>query len=357
LRIVVEVSPLSHFRTGIPNYIRGALSGLAQTEHEIVAFAPASRRGASEIRSALTGLAVELVVRELPVAHGWRIAWSRLPRPRLERLVGRFDVLHVSDWAQPPQGSGVRAATVYDLVTFRHPEWSTRLTRWMHRTSYRHAARRCDVVFAISEHTAGDAVELLGIERERIRIARPGVDERFRPEGERSKLGRPYVLTVATLEPRKNLSRLLEAHALLDSGLALALAGGEGWGEHPLLEGDRVLRLGYVDHDRLAPLYRGAEVFVFPSLFEGFGIPVLEAMASGVPCVVSSHRSLDEAAGDAAIRVDPERPEAIAAGIERALSERDELVRRGIEHARRFSWRATAEALLGGYADAARLRP
>jgi alpha-1,3-rhamnosyl/mannosyltransferase len=269
--------------------------------------------------------------------------------------VGRFDVLHVSDWLQPPQRSGVRAATVYDLVTFRHPEWTTRLTRWMHRTSYAHARRRCDVVFAISEHTARDAVELLGIERDRIRLAHPGVDEHFRPDGERSQLGSPYVLTVATLEPRKNLSRLLEAHALLDSGLALALAGGEGWGEHPLLEGNRVLRLGYVGHDRLAPLYRGAEVFVFPSLFEGFGIPVLEAMASGVPCVVSSHPSLDEAAGDAAVRVDPERPEAIAAGIERALAEREELVRRGLEHARRFSWRATAEALLRGYADAARL--
>ena len=109
---------------------------------------------------------------------------------------------------------------------------------------------------------------------------------------------------------------------------------------------------GYVDAEDLPPLYRGAEAFVFPSLFEGFGIPVVEAMASGTPTVVSTHNSLDEASGDAAIRVEPSSPEAIASGIETALTEGRALVPRGLEHARKFTWRACGEAMLRGYESA-----
>jgi glycosyltransferase involved in cell wall biosynthesis len=222
----------------------------------------------------------------------------------------------------------------------------------MHGRKYAHAARTCDVMFANSEFTAGEVVELLRFPRERIRVARPGVEPRFRPEGPRAELGRPYVLTVATLEPRKNLDTLVAAHRLLGGDLALAVAGGSGWGAQPQLDAQGVLALGFVDDDELARLYRGAAAFAYPSRFEGFGMPVVEAMASGVPCVVSSHRSLDEASGDAALRADPESPEAFAAALERALAERDELVRRGLEHARRFSWDAAGRVLLGGYEQA-----
>jgi glycosyltransferase involved in cell wall biosynthesis len=109
---------------------------------------------------------------------------------------------------------------------------------------------------------------------------------------------------------------------------------------------------GYVADDELPALYRGAAVFAYPSRFEGFGIPVIEAMACGVPCVVSSHPSLDEACGDAAVRADPASPEAFAEGITRALAEREELVERGLSHARRFDWLETGRIHLQGYADA-----
>jgi glycosyltransferase involved in cell wall biosynthesis len=173
----------------------------------------------------------------------------------------------------------------------------------MHTATAR-AAASCDIVFTNAEYTANDIVERLGIPRERIRVAYPGVDARYRPDGERHEAGRPYVFTTATEDWRKNRGVVEAALRLLGDELTLLSLGQGGQ--------------GYVADEELPALYRGAEVFAYPSRFEGFGIPIIEAMACGVPCVVSSHPSLDEACGDAAVRADPESPEAFAEAIRSA---------------------------------------
>jgi alpha-1,3-rhamnosyl/mannosyltransferase len=352
VRIAFDVSPLSHPLLGIGNYIRGSLGGLAEASagrHELVAFAPTSLRGPERIRAALSGIDVELRTWRLPLSQAVRTAWSRARRPAAERLLGSFDVLHFSDWMYPPQREGVRATTIMDLVPLHFREWVTPTTYSMHSRKYENAAATCDVVFAITEYTARDVVRTLGIPEERIHVAYPAAKDDFRPDGHAADLGAPYVLTVATLEPRKNLQALVDAHRLLGGDLLLAVAGGEGWGDQPELAGPRVRRLGFVSDAELASLYRGAAVAVYPSRFEGFGIPVLEAMASGCPVVVSSHPSLDEASGSAAVRADPDDPAAVAAAIEQALAERERLVAAGLEHARRFTWRAVGETFLRAY--------
>ena len=177
-------------------------------------------------------------------------------------------------------------------------------------------------------------------------VAHPGVGGQFAPEGSGASFGAAYVLGVGTLEPRKNLHALVEAWRLLGTGHRLVLAGGAGWGEQPGLDDEGIVLPGYVAAGELPALYRGADVFVYPSLFEGFGIPVLEAMASGTPTVVSNHPSLDEACGPAAIRVDPADPASIAYGIAEALERREELSRAGCEHAARFTWSRTGETML-----------
>ena len=351
MRIVIDVTPLSHPRTGIGNYMLGMLGGLAEAaegRHELVLFAPTGPRNVARLRAALDGIpAKRRLVVVPPPSNVWRKLWSRGQRFPVERLVGALDVFHFSDWMYPPQRSGLRTTTVHDLLPLHHPEWVGPRTRALHVPKYHHAAETCDVIFANSKFTAEDVATSLGFPRGRLVVAYPGLHRRFTPDGPAADLGRPYVFTAATAEPRKNLDTLLEAFARLRADrpeLQLAIAG-----PGPALEGEGVRALGYVPDDDLPPLYRGAEAFVYPSLFEGFGIPIVEAMASGAPAVISSHPSMDEASGEAAVRVDPWSPEAMAAGIERALAEREALVPRGVEHAAQFTWRACGEAMLRGY--------
>jgi glycosyltransferase involved in cell wall biosynthesis len=351
VRIAFDVSPLSHERTGVNNYIRGSLAGVAAVGgHDVVAFAPTSPQGARTIPEALDGIPVELRTKTLPFAHAWRTAWSKLGRPPLERFLGPFDVLHFQQWMTPPQRSGLRSTMLHDLVPIRFPEWTTRRTRAMHAAQYE-AAKGCDVVFVNSAFTGRDAVERLGIAEARIHVAHPGVDPVFAAEGEAADLGRPYVLTVATLEPRKNLETLVDAYRLLgETELALAVVGGAGWGPQPKLDVPGVIKLGRVDDAELARLYRGAAVVAYPSRFEGFGMPIVEAMACGAPVVASSHPSLDEASGDVALRADPDSPQAFAGAIREALEA--DLRARGLEHARQFTWRHVGEVFVEAWESA-----
>lgn len=334
--------------------VRGLTAGLG--DHDaLVALAPASSRGQASVTASLRDLPVEVVSPWLPYPHGWRTAWSRIGWPSVERVVGQFDVLHFSDWMYPPQRAGVRATTVYDLVSLRFPELTTGRTRRMVQAKLGNAVRTCHVLFAISEYGAADLVGRLGLPPERVRVAYPGIDARFRPDGEREERRRPYVLAVGTREPRKNLDLLLEAMTLLRRSkpeLELVVAGPEGWGSVPALTGDGVVMLGYVGGERLERLYRGASVLAFPSRFEGFGLPVVEAMASGCPVVASAHESLNEACGDAALRAEADDPEGFAAALAQALELPDEPRRKGLVHARRFSWERCGRAVLDGYRSA-----
>ena len=258
MRIVVDVSPLSAPRTGIGNYILGMLGGTAEAageEDSVVAFALAGPRGAGRIREVLSGLPVEQrIVVVPPTSQTWRTAWSRLGWPRVERFAGELDVFHFSDWMYPRQRAGLRSTMIHDLAPVRFPDSVAPLTRRMHGRKYRNAARTCDLVFVNSEYTANDAVELLAIPRERIHVAYPGVSQAFTPEGERADFGRPYVLAVATLEPRKNVARLVEAFELVRADhpeLDLVVAGAEvTWAPSPLA-GTSVRGLGFVPDTEL----------------------------------------------------------------------------------------------------------
>jgi glycosyltransferase involved in cell wall biosynthesis len=334
----------------------GGLAAAAEVRrHEVVAFAPTGPRGRRQVTAALAGIPVKQRVWAVPGGYYWRMLWSRAGHPAVESVTGALDVFHFSDWMYPAQRGGVRATTVHDLVPIHFPELVHPRTYRMHTMKLRNAVRTCDVIFANSLFTANDLHERLGVAPERTRVAYPGIDPTFSADGPSAELGAPYVLSVATLEPRKNLAALVRAFQLVRSSrpeLELCIAGAEPSGgptETAALNRDGVRRLGFVSDDELARLYRGAEAFAYPSLYEGFGIPIVEAMAARTPVVASDHPSLDEASGDVALRADPSDPEAFAATIEAALAVDEGRLEAGARHASRFSWGACGEAVLRGY--------
>ena len=248
---------------------------------------------------------------------------------------------------------------VMDLVAWRPDSRPQRRAALIEKATLPVAVRRARAFQCISEATAADLVELFPRVAGRTHVVPLAADERFNPDGRRATIDdRRYVLGVGTLEPRKNLTRLVEAFARLPEELRedrlLVLVGALGWDTADTVEALRrhsalVRTPGHVDDEELRALYRGAELFAYPSLYEGFGLPVLEAMASGTPVLTSRSSSLPEVAGDAAVYVDPRSTDSIAQGLREALGDPGRLAAlaaSGLERASRFSWDRTAAETL-----------
>ncbi|PDW02929.1 glycosyltransferase family 4 protein [Candidatus Viridilinea mediisalina] len=322
----------------------------------------------AELR-ALCAAHANVRARPLPISpRQLTILWQRLRLPLYaEWLAGAFDLLHAPDFVLPPTRART-ILTVHDLTFMVHPECADAgLRRYLARAVPR-SLHRADLVLVDSQATAADLARLLGVQGPKVRLLYPGVDARFRPlpasatEPLRASLGLPanFLLFVGTLEPRKNLVRLLEgfAQAKLPPDLALVIAGRRGWMEQAIFATvarlqlqDRVKFLDFVADAQLPALYNLAQAFVYPSLYEGFGLPVLEALACGTPVLTANSASLPEVAGAAAIFVDPHDPLAIAGGIEQTLREAERLRTIGPEQARRFCWTQAAERLLACYTE------
>jgi glycosyltransferase involved in cell wall biosynthesis len=301
-----------------------------------------------------------------------RVAWEHAVLPIVARR-DRLDLFHGTMNVLPRRLPCPGIVTIHDLAFLRWPEQvPARRHRYL-SAGVRDAARRAARIVAVSESTRADVVELMGVDPDRVAVTHLGVDPRFRPPGdgeraafrERKRIVRPYVLAVGNLEPRKNLPALLRAFALLapDVPHDLVLVGAEGWltGEiHATLAalrlGDRVRMTGFVGDDELIAWYGAADLFVYPSLYEGFGLPVVEAMACGVPVVTSNVSSLPEVAGDAAVTVGPRDDDAIADGMRRVLTDAalaNDLRRRGWRRAAEFTWGRTAAQTVAVYREVA----
>lgn len=342
--VVVDADVLGRRRTGDEAYVAGLLGELAHG-HDGIRLAAVTRR------PELVPDGIEPV--ELPA--GSQVARMSLSLPRLLRRL-RPALAHFQ-YVIPPAYRGPAVVTVHDLSFELEPKLMTLGDRFLFQQLVPRSVRRARRVFTVSERTKADLVACYGIEPDRVIVTPSGVDPLFHANGARPAEP-PYALFVGALQPRKDPALLVEALALLDGDLRLALVGPDKHGVEEVhaavsrhgLEG-RVDFLGYVERDRLAELYRGAACFVLPSRWEGLGLTVLEAMASGTPVVATTAGALPEVTAGAAVLVEPGDAEALAAGIRQALAERERLVALGLERAQDFTWPRMAARTLEAYRE------
>ncbi len=299
--------------------------------------------------------------------------WTRLEWPPIEWFTGPVDIAHGGFHLLPASRQAKRTVTVFDLTNIRHPETHVPSQRRVHLRMLEHAVPRADALVAISRSSAADLVELLGAAPEKVHVVYGGVcceefckewdQEAFGALKRRLGIGREYFIHLGTLEPRKNIPRLLEAYARLRQRFKdypeLVLAGKTGWMYEPIFKAieslglkNDVVQTGYISREDAVLLLRGAYGCVYPSLYEGFGLPVLEAMAARTPVLTSSVSSMPEVIGETGITVNPESVDEIEAGMAELLEKRDAALERteaAFERAKRFTWEDSAASLAAAF--------
>ncbi len=368
MRIGIDVSPLTLQLTGVGAYLKSLLRHMLPQQDKDRLLGLSSGMRAMDHES-LEGISAHRHIK-IPTRLLYQ-AWSAFGLPRADRLLGGVDVYHATNYFLPPVARARRVLTIYDLAFLKHPEWCSPKIVGPFARNVPRFAREADAILTCSQATKLDIVECCGVDPEKITVAYGAADASLNPmpresaaEALRLRYGieGPFLLFVSTLEPRKNVLNLLRAFERLLSEIphTLLLVGGQGWQSEaletllaPLETEGRVRRMGYVpSRDELPAFYGAADLFVFPSLYEGFGLPVIEALACGCPVLTANNSSLPEVGGEAARYVQAESPKSIAEGIQQVLSNavlQDEMRHKGLEQARRFSWDASARVTLDLY--------
>jgi glycosyltransferase involved in cell wall biosynthesis len=309
--------------------------------------------------------------KHFPAPPGGNFRTKIIQEPLNVLFPRKLDVFHGVDARLPAYRGVKKVVTLHDVFSLISSDFSDEAFISKKRSRYRELARSADRVIAVSRSTRDDVIEHLGIPAERIAVIPHGVDPRYRPAdpdaasaaAARHGIAGPYLLFVGSISARKNLVRMLEAFAALPAALrdatTFVMAGKVTYGGEEALAAverlglkDRVRHLGFVPHADLPALYAGASVFMFPTLYEGFGLPILEAMACGTPVVASNLSSHPEVAGGAALLVDPSDRSAIAAATARLLEDeslRAECIAKGYARAKGFTWERAARQTLALY--------
>ena len=368
MRIGIDARTIQGRHTGDGTYWRGLIEGLSRVDSEndyIIYFD-------ARIPQPEIALSASMRVRILAAVTGRM--WSAWSFPRALREDG-VQLAHVQ-YTVPPAMPCPVVTTVHDVSFKRLPEYFNLKDRLILDLGMRQADRKAARIIAVSEYTKSEIVSLYGIHPDRIDVTYEGADERFKPmdrdiacEAVKEKYGLKcqFVLTVGVIQPRKNFPRLLEGFAkfksLGQSEHKLIVAGKYGWKEsglNDLIEKLGITRevvfAGYVPHGDLPIFYNTADLFVYPSVYEGFGLPPLEAMSCGTPVITGNRSSLPEVVGEAGIMVDPYDPGAFGDAISRVLSSeslRTDMSARGLEQAKKFSWDKMARQTVDVYRKAA----
>jgi glycosyltransferase involved in cell wall biosynthesis len=362
LRVAVDATALLSDLTGVGVFTAGALGALAQRDDLGVVGYAVTWRGQRRLPGLLPA-GVRAAHVPMP-ARPLHELWRRLDAPSIEWFTGPVDIVHGLNYVVPPARRAAEVVTIHDLTYVRFPELCHPATLRYYPALIRRALRRGAMVHAPSRFTAGEIVELLGVADDRVQVVYHGIDALLGGE-DHAPAGRPYILAMGTAEPRKDFPRLVEAFDAIAGkhpDLDLVIAGPPGWGENALVgalgrarHGSQIRRLGWVTGQQRSGLLRGATAFAYPTLYEGFGLPPLEAMSAGVPVVTTTAGAVPEIVGDAAWLVPVGDTDALAAALATVVgdvAERTRLIEAGHRRAAMFSWEQCAGGLGRLYADA-----
>lgn len=354
MKIAIDVSQMCYEGAGVARYLYGLTEALLKlkTGHDFLLFAGTLRQKSyfTKLESQSPWDSAEWKILPLPPKLAG-LALNALPIP-IESLIGPVDLFHTSDWSEP-SSKCPRVTTVHDLVFKKYSQTVDPLILSTQTRRLAKVVASGTHIIADSKSTKNDLMEIYHLKSDQIDVVYPGINSIYSPqknteiERVKTKYNLPdrFILSVGTQEPRKNLARLVEASHLLD--IPLVLTGKVGWGDKLTTPG--VISTGYIPDSDLPALYSGAAVFAYPSLYEGFGFPILEAMACGTPVVTSNVSSLPEIAGKAAVLVDPTDVQSIANGISQALTSSTKLIELGLSQAKQFTWENTAKQTMEVY--------
>ncbi len=356
MKIAIDISQ-TVYGTGVSTYTKNLVENLLKVDkkNEYILFGGTLRRR-KELKSILGSFKGNFQSRIFSIPPtASHFIWNRLHILPVEKFIGKIDILHSSDWSQPPSNA-FKVTTVHDLVPIKYPKLSHPKIVSNQNSRFNHIINEVDRIIVPSKATAEDA-EKLGISTEKLRVIPEAVDPIFKPSKKseieavkrKYRISGKYVLSVG-VNSRKNTERIIEAFEKINGeiNIKLVIVGRPLSKVH---EPRGVYFLGHVPGEVLPSLYSGAEALVYPSLYEGFGLPILEAFSCKLPVVTSNYGSMAEVADKAAVLVDPYDVTSIFEGVMKAMSGKDEYIRKGLKRAKDFSWRKTAEKTLSVYSE------
>ena len=345
MRIAIDISQIAYQGSGVGRFTEGLVKAICKydNQNEWIFFYSSLRRSIdASIKEVIEAKNFSLIESKLPPTL-LGFVWNKLHFFQIDRIIGEVDWLITSDWTEPPSKNR-KATIVHDLVYLKYPETVDSLVRTTQENRLHWVLKESSIIFADSDSTKHDLETMLFFDKNKIVVNYPGVyQEKVSSIKYQVSKERPFILTVGKREPRKNLERLVEAFKQLKrDDIDLYIVGMDGWGKVSIENDPQIKLLGFVSDDKLMRLYRSCLLFVMPSLYEGFGYPVIEAMSCGAPVATSNSSSLREIAGNAAVLFDPLSVESMVEGLKKIINSPDlrkELSKKGLNRSSEFTWK------------------
>lgn len=366
MKIAIDISQTIYKGTGVARYTHELIKALISLKeiHELLLFGFALR-GWPELKKQIYSLPRESVREKLfflpPTLL--TIIWNQLHTFPVDLLIGKVDLLHTSDWLEPP-AKIPKVTTIHDLIILKYPEFFPHSLVANHKNKLRWVVKESAKIITDSQSSKKDILSFLKVPENKIEVIYPGVSSQFRPQDEKTinkvkekyHLAGSYLLAVSKLEPRKNTRPLITAFTSLikETKLTLVIVGTKGWNqESAIVNHPQIKLLGYVDDYDLPALYSGSDCFIYPSSYEGFGFPVLEALSCGATVVTTKTASIPEIAADLVTYADPRSPANLISAIKKGLQTRKSKseLETQLAWTKKFTWELTAQKTLNVYRE------